>query len=41
MTVLGEIALFTNDVEGTSAFYRDLIDAEPSLRMAGPAHFSR
>jgi catechol 2,3-dioxygenase-like lactoylglutathione lyase family enzyme len=37
---LAEIALFTDDVEGTSAFYRDLVGAEPVAAWPGGALFA-
>lgn len=40
MTSLGEVALFTNDVEGASAFYRNLIGAAPVADWPGGAIFA-
>ena len=40
MTAIGEIALFTSDVEGTAAFYRDLIGAPPIAEWPGGALFA-
>ena len=40
MTAIGEIALFTSDVERTAAFYRDLIGAPPVAEWPGGALFA-
>ena len=40
MTSLGEIALFTDDVEGASEFYRDLVGAPPVAEWPGGAIFA-
>jgi catechol 2,3-dioxygenase-like lactoylglutathione lyase family enzyme len=40
MTHLGEIALFTDDVAGTSAFYRRLLGAEPVQEWPGGSLFA-
>ena len=40
MRAIGEIALFTSDVERTSAFYRDLIGAPPVVEWPGGALFA-
>ena len=40
MTAIGEIALFTSDVERTAAFYRDLTGAPPVADWPGGALFA-
>ena len=40
MSVLGEIALFTDDVDGVASFYRRLLGAEPEARWPGGAQFT-
>ena len=40
MRSLGEVALFTDDVEGASAFYRGLIGAAPVAEWPGGAIFA-
>ncbi|HET8968414.1 MAG TPA: VOC family protein, partial [Gaiellaceae bacterium] len=40
MRSLGEIALFTDDVEAVSAFYRGLVDAGPVADWPGGAVFA-
>ena len=39
MTAIGEIALFTDDVERAAAFYRDLLGAPPVAEWPGGALF--
>ena len=40
MTALAEIAIFTDDVERTSAFYRQLVDGSPLTEWPGGVIFA-